>query len=216
MMTLAGTGYRKFFKLFPDVRCEPLEPFYICRRVTGALTFPIVKDLLFNHGWRGANYGALLVLLAPKPEYLPLLVDAASRWKYAGPAIELGMVACGGFSPLAPDLQKFHARCISIREMLDELPFVRLPLRPLLTEFMYRELRKEREAIRALYRTQGLEAASAAMKTGLVGYIGLRHLEWIKLGCPAPPVADPERVVSRESETHRPLTRLRKWSWRFW
>lgn len=216
MMVLAGTGYRKFFKLFPDVRCEPLEPFYICRRVTGALTFPIVKDLLLNHGWRGANYGALLVLLAPKHEYLSLLVDAASRWKYADRGIELAMVACGGFSPLAPDLQKFHARCVSIREMLEELPFVRLPLRPPLTEFMYRELRKELEAITVLYRTEGLEAARKAMQTGLVGYIGLRHLEWVKLGCPSPPVVDPERSVSPESEIHAPPPRLRKWSWRFW
>lgn len=215
-MVQAGTGYRKFLKLYPDVRCEPLEPFYICRRVTGALTFPIVKDLLLNHGWRGANYGALLVLLAPKPEYLPLLVDASSRWKYADRAIELAMVACGGFSPLAPDLQKFHAHCTSVREMLDELPFVPLPLRPPLTEFMYRELRKELEAVRVLYRTEGVEAARTAMKTGLIGYIDLRHLEWVQLGCPAPPVVDPEKPVSPKSEIHAPPPGRWKWPWRFW
>lgn len=214
LMMQAGTGYRKFLKQFPAIKCEPLEPFYICRRVTGALTFPIVKDLLFTHGWRGANYGALLVLLAPKSEYLPLLVDAVPRWKYADRALELAMVACGGYSPLAPDLREFHAHCISIREMLDELPFVQLPLRPPLTEFMYREYKKERDAVRMLYRTQGVDAARRAIKTGLVGYVSLRHLDWVNLGCPAPPAIDSERPPLSESGSHEP--RPRKWSWRFW
>lgn len=214
LMMRAGTGYRKFLRHFPTVRCEPLEPFYICRKVTGALTFQIAKDLLFNHGWHGANYGALLVLLAPKPEYLPLLVDVAPQWMHADRAIELAMVACGGYSPLAPDLRESHAHCISVREMLDELPFVALPLRPPLTECMYREYKKEREAIRVLYRTQALDAVKDAMKTGFMGYVSLRHTAWIEQGCPAPPAVDPEAPAS--SEPGRRELRQGKWPWRFW
>ena len=154
------------------------------------------------------------MLLAPKPEYLPLLVDAVPRWRYADRAIELAMVACEGYSPLAPDLREFHAHCISIREMLDELPFVQLPLRPRLTEFMYREYKNERDAVRVLYRKQGVDAARRAIKTGLVGYVSLRHLDWVNLGCPAPPVIDPEESTPLESSSHEPHPG--KWSWRFW
>lgn len=187
LMAQNGAGYRKFLALFPAVRCEPLELFYVFRRVTGALNFAIAKDLLSAHGWHGANHGAWLILLAPRPEYMPLLVDAEPRWKHARPAIELAMAACGGYSLLAPDLLESHRHGASVREMLDELPPVHVPVRPPFTEAMLRQLKKERAAIRTLYRTHGLGAAKEAMGKGMLGYLSLRHLEWVKLGCPPPP-----------------------------
>lgn len=182
-----GTNYRKYLRLFPEVMCEPLELFYILRRATGLLNLPIAQDLLSTHGWRGANYGALLTLLAPRPEYLPLLIEAESQWKYARPGIHLAMAACGGCSLVAPELLKSHAHVISIREMLDELPSVSLPARPPWTDALDRQARKETAVIRAVYRARGLEAARALMKKGATGYLGLRYAEWIRLGCPEPP-----------------------------
>ena len=193
-MECNGRLYRKFLPMYPQVCCEPLESFYLCRKNTNAFDLHLLQDFLFAYSWREANWGAWIAALAPKPEYVDHLRLRRSTLPHGTWVIDLALAACG--EALPHELKDHHRLWQSIMSMLDELPSAHVPLRLEPGPEIQEQWREEAALLKSAYREGGLPAANERMKQGLLGYYAMDHAEWQRKG--AAPV---------------PLRKRQIWSW---
>ena len=193
-MESSGRYYRKFLAQFPDVMCEPLERYYLSRTAIGKLDVHMLKDLLFAGSWREANWGAWLAALAPNPAYREYLVLRRPSLAHGTRVIDLAMASCGAELPAG--LEIHFDLLIKIREMLVELPSLRLPMRRYPDEGQECASQQEAELAREIYRSDGEQALRERLSKGTIGYYGLSYKEWLSRGAPPlPKHAEVSRVV---------------------
>ncbi|MBC3907157.1 hypothetical protein [Undibacterium umbellatum] len=176
-----GREYRKFLPMYPEVMCEPLERFYLLRRAIGKLNIDMLDDLLFCAGWRESNWGSWLAALAPQAEYIKLLEKRRPTLPHGTKVIDLALASCG--SELRVDLIEHFDLLQDVREMLNTLPPIKLPMRfSLASEEMFNQ---EVDAVRATLRAFGLDAANDLGKMGILGYYGQSYKVWFERGAPS-------------------------------
>lgn len=63
---------------YPQVRCQPLDFHYLCQQSLSVLDDALLADLTCDeeHGWRGAQWAALLIALSGDARHLPHLDEA--------------------------------------------------------------------------------------------------------------------------------------------
>lgn len=188
-MESSGRHYRKFLGQFPEVLCEPLERFYLSRTAIAKLDVDMLKDLLFASSWREANWGAWLAALAPNPAYLEHLELRRPTLPHGTRVIDLAKSSCGGSMP--SELQEHLDLLAKIREMLAQLPSIRLPLRLYPNDDQQRLWQMEAQVVARVYRSNGLHLAKDQMLKGFIGYYGQSYKEWLVNGAlPAPSTSE--------------------------
>ncbi|RQU96325.1 hypothetical protein [Burkholderia cenocepacia] len=149
----SGVELRHVLRDYPHVRYQPLDFHYLCQQSLSALDDPLLADLTCEHGWRGAHWAALLIVLSGNARYLPHL-DATKRHRGVEWTAELAKAAS------APDAQSSAYRCcrsiVQLRHQLAALPHVVVRLRPWHSP---EALEARANAVRAAYRSGGADAA---------------------------------------------------------
>ncbi|VWC56944.1 hypothetical protein BLA18112_00442 [Burkholderia lata] len=140
---------------YPQVRYQPLDFHYLCQQSLSVLDDALLADLTrdMNHGWRGAQWAALLIALSGDARHLPHL-DAVRSHRGVEWTAGLADAATG------PDARSSSFRgCRSIvhlRDQLAALPRVAVRLRRGLSP---EALEARTIAVRAAYRSGGVETA---------------------------------------------------------
>jgi hypothetical protein len=179
-MRARGTTYGKFLAQYPAVICEPLDFHYICRRAAAQLNVRLLQDLLFAYGWREANWGAWLAALAPNQEFVAYLAERRPNLLHGTQVIDLALAACG--EPLAIDLEKAYADLVEVVFMLKKMPIECLPMRIFPSPEVEKAYNQECEALRAAYRSGGVDLAAEHLGQGLLRHYGLTYKEWLGEG----------------------------------
>ncbi|MEK7892829.1 hypothetical protein AAB992_37615 [Burkholderia contaminans] len=113
---------------YPQVRYQPLDFHYLCQQSLSVLDDALLADLSrdLDHGWRGAQWAALLIALSGDARHLPHL-DEARR--------HLGVEWTAGLADAAvrPEAASAGFRCcrliVDLRNQLASLPRVAVRLR---------------------------------------------------------------------------------------
>ncbi|KAF1040728.1 MAG: hypothetical protein GAK33_00345 [Burkholderia lata] len=140
---------------YPQVRYQPLDFHYLCQQSLSVMDDALLADLThdMDHGWRGAQWAALLIALSGDARHLPHL-DAVRRHRGVEWTAGLADAATG------PDARSSTFRgCRSIvhlRDQLAALPRVSVRLRRGLSP---EALVAWTIAVRAAYRSGGVETA---------------------------------------------------------
>jgi hypothetical protein len=140
---------------YPQVRYQPLDFHYLCRQSLSVLDDALLADLTrdMEHGWRGAQWAALLIALSGDARHLPHL-DEARRHRGVEWTAALADAATG------PDARSSTFRAcrsiVHLRDQLAALPRVAVRLRP---GFSPEALEARAIAVRAAYRSGGVETA---------------------------------------------------------
>ncbi len=171
----------------------------------------MLRDLLFAWGWREANWGAWLAALAPNVAYQELLIQRRPTLPHGTTVIDLALASSG--AELAPVLEGHFALLLGIRELLEEIPATRLPLRPYPNIEQEQRFNIENEEIRSIYHGEGLASANERMRQGIHGYYGQSHRNWLESGAPPPPagwtiVSTPATGPIAPQSEHRPWWKL--------
>lgn len=188
----AGDECEASLRAYPDLRIEPLAFFYTCLQSLGALDQPFLAALLANHTFRGVVWGSFLAMLQPSDAFVGALRDAGPRCPHQAWIVDCAVAAIEG-RPQVPehdDVAVLAARC---RRLLDGIPRPVVPLRPRPTAAEFARMAREREHVRACYRSGGADAALAAIRGTLIGYYAQDYRQWVRSG--AREAAASSRVV---------------------
>ncbi|VWD34126.1 hypothetical protein [Burkholderia lata] len=140
---------------YPQVRYQPLDFHYLCQQSLSVLDDSLLADLTCDmiHGWRGAQWAALLIALSGDARHLPHL-DAVRG--HRGVEWTAGL-ADAATSPDAHSSTFGGCRSIVLlRDQLAALPRVAVRLRRGLSP---EALEARTIAVRAAYRSGGVETA---------------------------------------------------------
>ncbi|MDN7487286.1 hypothetical protein QZM35_06195 [Burkholderia sp. AU45274] len=113
---------------YPQVRYQPLDFHYLCQQSLSVLDDALLADLTCDeeHGWRGAQWAALLIALSGDARHLPRL-DAVRRHR--------GVEWTAGLADAAvhPEASSTGFRCcrliVDLRNQLASLPRIAVRLR---------------------------------------------------------------------------------------
>ncbi|CAB3960750.1 MULTISPECIES: hypothetical protein [Burkholderia] len=113
---------------YPQVRYQPLDFHYLCQQSLSVLDDALLADLTRaeDHGWRGAQWAALLIALSGEARHLPHL-DEVRRHR--------GVEWTAGLADAAvrPEASSADFRCgrliVDLRNQLASLPRVAVRLR---------------------------------------------------------------------------------------
>lgn len=180
-MRATGKLYEKQLRKYPDVRCEPLDFFYQCRRGMDALDANLFCDLMDCYSWREANWAVWLAALVPKSYWIDHLRQKKSQLlPHATLAIDLALIAAGErVSGVMPE----HVDALSeVRSMLQELPATPYKMRLNMSSAQELCFDAEVTALRIKYRDGGLASARPLLRQGLLGYYRMTRSEWLLSG----------------------------------
>ncbi|HGL6718686.1 hypothetical protein NTJ56_26850 [Burkholderia contaminans] len=123
-----GAELERVLRDYPQVRCQPLDFHYLCQQSLSVLDDALLADLTYDneHGWRGAQWAALLIALSGDARHLPHL-DEARRHRGVEWTAWLADAA------VRPEAASASFRCcrliVDLRNQLASLPRVTVRLR---------------------------------------------------------------------------------------
>lgn len=177
-----GETYAHYLPQYPAVRIEPLDFLYQCRYNLDVLDEHMMADLL-QSTWRQALWGAWLALLAPRPEYGPMLREIKGRHPDAWGIVGLAIAAHGGEVPWAfVDEFRLAKR---IRKLVAALQVQPRALRKNPSPAELAAYRAEAEAVLATYRSGGAAAARPLTQKGLLWHYGENYWAWAEKNKPS-------------------------------
>lgn len=137
------------------------------------------SGLLSECNWRGVAWGAWLAILEPRSFMLPELTAAAPRFPIDPWLIRCAISVIEG-AP-APEDAELLALATRLRQALRPVLPPALPIRLVPDDVLIEHIEREREVVRAVYRSRGLDAARDAARGTLAAEYALDYREWIRL-----------------------------------
>ncbi|VWM14030.1 hypothetical protein [Burkholderia lata] len=140
---------------YPQVRYQPLDFHYLCQQSLSVLDDALLADLTrdMDHGWRGAQWAALLIALSGDARHLPHL-DAVRG--HRGVEWTAGLADAATGSDARTSTFRGCRSIVHLRDQLAALPRVSVRLRRWLSP---EALEARTIAVRAAYRSGGVETA---------------------------------------------------------
>jgi hypothetical protein len=161
---------------YPDVLVEPLEFFYTCLRILGALDVPFIETLVGECNWRGYVWAAWLTILEPSEEFLPALGSVNGRMPYNDWLGQCAVATVRAQSTCAhKPILDLGTRC---RELLRGVKRPVTPLRREPTHVQVAQMNRKRELVRTTYAGGGAEAARAVLRGTLLQYYTEDYATW--------------------------------------
>lgn len=176
-MRQSGDNYFKFLGAYPQVKCEPLDFHYLCKRCIDTLDAGVMHALLHQMS-RSADIGVFLLLLAPHREFRKMLMDVRSHLKPW--LLELALSCIDGRMPTGQEAQLGDLE--QIRRQLAQLPSCQVPLRPAISKSQEEQMRQEADVIRKINKAGGADAVLAHLPGTLRRYYSQSHKTWLAGG----------------------------------
>ena len=170
-----GRDYNKFLVQYPSVRCEQLDFHYEVLQSLGAFNSFLLTDFI-DCGYRGAIWGAFLVSINPKEEFLPLLSECElthQQWIIDFAISEIQ-------NEKLPQFSKLSSLLVELRSLYANISLPEVNLRREPDESQMALIQVERESIRKVYRAKGREAALEEFKKSKYRYYWLDARRWSK------------------------------------
>ncbi len=120
-----------------------------------------------------------LALMAPRPAYVPVLRSVRVRHPGNDWATRCALTCIQG-KPWPSDLQPLHALVRQSQQLLQEVSVRPLPLRKLPTGEVAKLLEAERQAIRHIYATDGLDAARKRLQRSRLRDWIIPYPQWLR------------------------------------
>ncbi|MGO4259335.1 hypothetical protein [Lysobacter sp. TAB13] len=181
-MAAAGTEYARELAEYPRTQHEALANHYMSLRGMAALDLFLLRDLLSEHGPRGAIFGAWFAALSPHASYRQPLLDTLDP-QHRQHALHLALQAIDELDGAAPSESSIVLA--QIRASLEALPKPECQLRLAPSPEQILHLEAERQRIADIYRRDGAQAARSGLSGTMLAYFQMEHREWRRLGCPS-------------------------------
>lgn len=183
LKTLCGSGrtYAEVLRQYPGVACQPLDPFYLCRRASCTLNEDLLQDLLFSFSWREANWGAWLAALQPRSAYAKHIRRRRPQLPYGQEVTGLALAACGAANLTAGQAEQWEL-LQQLRTHLALLPPLISPMRFSPTVEQEAAMRADVDAVRQAYRQGGAFAARQVLDQTPFRHWLQDHVAWARSG----------------------------------
>ncbi len=169
-------SYSRYITFYPDVKCEPLESFYLYYRCCGALDEMLLEDFL-KLGAKTATWVCWIVLITPYKyrEYSELIEQNFSIFPEDALWLpRLASLSCKGTSD-DHQLVRIGNR---ISHHILHMPKRIAPLRRTPSEPELRRLHDRNEMLRTIYKKDGADAARAYLQNNIEIW-DLSYEEWL-------------------------------------
>ncbi|MBT2747303.1 MULTISPECIES: hypothetical protein [unclassified Lysobacter] len=181
-MAAAATEYASELAEYPRTQHEALANHYMSLRGMAALDLYLLRDLLSEHGPRGAIFGAWFAALSPHASYRQPLLDALDP-RHRQHALHLALQAIDELDSATPT--ESSIALARIRSSLEALPRPEFQLRLAPSPEHRLQLEEERQRVAEIYRRDGAEAARDGLDGTMLAYFQMEHRQWRRLGCPS-------------------------------